>query len=127
MRTDQTIAAWEDEGGALKPSKPVLLGTDNQIAWAEQIRTNVDAEFDRIAGALESVALRQTEPHRSETRVAIALLEEKRAGVMARSDAGYFIKNWQELRDQARSLITDDLRHKTARDNRMTTTESSDH
>jgi hypothetical protein len=34
---------------------------------------------------------------------------------MARSDAGYFIKDWQEMCDQVRLLVTDDARYKTAK------------
>jgi hypothetical protein len=34
------IAAWEDDGGALIPLKPPLVGTENQIAWAEQTSGN---------------------------------------------------------------------------------------
>jgi hypothetical protein len=110
--TDQSIAAWENDGGALVRVKPHLVGTENQIAWAEQIRANVEREFDRVAAALETVAARQTELGRSWTQLAIAILEEKRDGVMARTDSGYFIKDWQEMRDQVRLLVTNDARFK---------------
>jgi len=42
----------------------------------------------------------------------ISILEEKRAEVMAREDAGYFIHDWQELRSQVRELIVGDSRYK---------------
>ncbi len=84
-----------------KPS----TGTVNQIAWAEQIQEKVNAEFDRVGRALESAV-------RADTRAMIAILEEKRAEVMARGEAGYFIHEWQELRDQVRLMIADDLRYK---------------
>jgi hypothetical protein len=113
MRSDQTIAAWEDDGGALKPVMLHLVGTENQMVWAEQIRANANAEFDRVAAALEAVALLQREPNQSRTRMFIAVLEEQRSSVMARSDAGYFIREWQELRDQVRLLIAHDPRCKT--------------
>jgi hypothetical protein len=31
--------------------------------------------------------------------------------VMARDEAGYFIQEWQELRDQVRQMITTDFRY----------------
>jgi hypothetical protein len=37
-------------------------------------------------------------------------LEKKRAEVMARDEAGYFIREWQELRDQVRQMIRQDAR-----------------
>jgi hypothetical protein len=61
---------------------------------------------------LEAVARRQSEPDRSDTRAMIAILEDKRAEVMANQKAGYFIHDWQELRDQVRQLIKSDPRYK---------------
>jgi hypothetical protein len=86
------------------------LGTEGQIEWAETIRPLVSAEFDRVAEALEAVARRQSIADRRETRAVIAILEEKRLEVMGRNEAGYFIKNWQELTDQVQRLIRDDSR-----------------
>ena len=40
----------------------------------------------------------------------IAILEEKRLEVLGRNEAGYFIKNWQELTDQVQRLIREDPR-----------------
>jgi len=109
---DQTIAAWENDGGALGAANRSLVGTENQLAWAELIRASVDAEFDRVAAALESVAACQTSVNQARTRLAIAILEDHRGTVMARSEAGYFIKDWQDIRDQVRLLITADARYK---------------
>ena len=69
----EAIEAWEAEGGGLreitegaaKPSvvvhrsRPVstekrMIGTANQVDWAERIRGQVSEEFDRVAMALES-------------------------------------------------------------------------
>jgi hypothetical protein len=97
---EDATAAWEGEGGAMAPAEKQLIGTVNQVAWAEQIKANVTAEFDRVARALEWRAGGQSEQHRSDTRAVIAILEEKRAEVMAKDQAGYFIHEWQELRDQ---------------------------
>jgi hypothetical protein len=116
MQHEQTIAAWEDDGGARGRTACLLVGTENQIAWAEQIRANVSLEFDRVAAALGLAAAGPTNRHPSQARLAIAILEEKRGAVMARTDAGYFIKDWQEIRDQVRFLITSDVRYKAAKD-----------
>ncbi len=91
------------------PATP-WVGTESQIEWAERIKPLVSAEFDRVAETLEAVARRQPIPDRLETRAVIAILEEKRREVLGRSEAGYFIKNWQELTDQIQRLIRDDSR-----------------
>ena len=86
------------------------LGTEGQIAWAENIKPLVSAEFDRVAETLEAVARRQSVRDRLDTRALIAILEEKRLEVLGRNEAGYFIKSWQELTDQVQRLIRDDSR-----------------
>ncbi len=91
------------------PAKP-WLGTESQIEWAEKIKPLVSAEFDRVAETLEAVARRQSIADRLDTRAMIAILEEKRLEVLGRNEAGYFIKNWQELTDQVQRLIRDDSR-----------------
>ena len=78
-----------------------MTGTANQIEWAVQIKTRVAAEFDRVAQALEAAQA---------DRGVLEILEDKRAEVMARDEAGYFIVEWQELRDQVRLLIGRDPR-----------------
>jgi hemerythrin-like domain-containing protein len=90
----------------------------NQIAWAEQIRTEVDGEFDRVANAITATAERRTHEQRLDILAVIEILEEKRAGVMANNQAGYFIQGWQELRDQVRSLIIHDERYKAIKNKR---------
>ena len=89
-----------------------MTGTPNQIEWAEQIKVSVAAEFDRVAGALNSVALRQTGEALLDTKTALELLEESRRAVLAREEAGYFIRDWQDLSGQVRELIALDPRHK---------------
>lgn len=86
------------------------LGTTSQIEWAERIKPRVSAEFDRVAEALDAVALRQSRRDRLDTRAMIAILDEKRLEVLAKNEAGYFIKNWQDLTDQVQRLIRDDSR-----------------
>jgi hypothetical protein len=49
-------------------SETQWLGTPSQIEWAEKIRLQVSAEFDRVAETLEAVALRQSGHDRLDTR-----------------------------------------------------------
>jgi hypothetical protein len=95
-----------------------MIGTANQVEWAERIKKQVSAEFDRVAKALESAAGKQLEQKRMETKAVIAILEDKRAEVMAQDRAGYFIHEWQELRDQVQQMITKDSRYQAIRANR---------
>jgi hypothetical protein len=114
------MAVWEGEGGALLPALPQvqLIGTQNQVAWAEQIRATVNAEFDRVASALEAKGGARAEHQRSDALAMIGILEEKRGEVMAKKDAGYFIREWQELSDQVRLTIINDPRFKAITANR---------
>jgi hypothetical protein len=139
---EEAIEAWEAEGGApaqmgyrltaeeiIEPGlvpggNPVtlekkMIGTVNQVGWAEQIKARVSAEFDRVAKALESAAGKQGEQDRADTRAVIAILEDKRSKVMAKDQAGYFIHDWQELRDQVRQMITQDPRYQAIKANRV--------
>jgi hypothetical protein len=97
-----------------------MTGTASQIEWAVQIRPRVDAEFDRVAKAFQAVADRQGGEDRTNTRAIIAILEEKRAEVMAKDQAGYFIRDWQELKDQVRQMIAQDSRYQAVRATRKT-------
>jgi hypothetical protein len=45
----------------------------------------------------------------SDTEAIIAILEDKRAEVMSREEAGYFVHDWQEISDQVRSGAADDI------------------
>ena len=109
----ERISVWEDEGGSLNnTSEKALTGTVNQIEWAKQIRTQVNAEFDRVITALEAAAAKQSGQDRTDTQAMIAILQEKRAEVMVHQEAGYFIHDWQEIRDQVRQMIMNDDRYK---------------
>ncbi len=61
----------------------------SQVEWAEQIKPRVGAEFDRVAEAFKVAATKQGEQDRMDTHAVIAILEEKRAEVMAQDRAGY--------------------------------------
>ena len=130
----EAIEAWETEGGGLREitegaaeprvivyrgrpasSEKKMIGTVNQVDWAERIRRQVSEEFDRVAKALESAMSRQSELKRGETLAMIAILEDKRSEVMAQDQARYFIREWHEMRDQVRQLITQDSRYQAIR------------
>src|SRR6267143_4021104 len=113
INMEEPIAAWEDECGSPARSVQIAMtGTVNQIGWAEQIKIQVDAEFDRVRAALEAAASNQPGQRRPDTLAMIAILEDKRAEVMANEQAGYFIHDWQELRGQVREMIVGDSRYK---------------
>ncbi len=108
------LEAWEGEGGAvlfpLLPSQVQISGTVNQVEWANRIRLNVNAEFDRVAASFRLIAGKQMDGKRADTDAIVAILEEKRAAVMSRDQAGYFIHDWQEINDQVRQMISRDPR-----------------
>jgi hypothetical protein len=126
--TTDVLGEWESEGGATPrldvcahlampgfgpniPAKTILVGTPNQIEWAEQIRDRVHKEFDRVGMILKSVAATQVSWDQTDTLKLVTILEEKRHDVMANDSAGYFIHEWQELRDQVREMIIKDPRY----------------
>jgi hypothetical protein len=119
MTISPAINTWEDEGGGLPPS-PVLKGTAAQVDWAERIQRAVGAEFDRVAAAFRSVALKQDAAKRADTEAILALLAEKRVEVMSIDSAGAFIRDWQDIGDQVRNLISSDPRFEAIRGNRAT-------
>jgi hypothetical protein len=95
-----------------------LAGTPAQVEWAERIRLKVAQEFDRVAKAFDAQISIQTGQRQSETRTILAILEQKRADTMASQQAGYFIRDWQELSDQVRQMIAKDPRYQVIRDQR---------
>ena len=122
MLMEEALESWEDEGGAgrnvAQAAKPPMTGTINQVEWAEHIKTQVNAEFDRVAKALESAAAKRAGQDRVDIQLMLAIHEDNRAAVMANDRAGYFIHDWQELRGQVRELIADDPRYRTIQANR---------
>lgn len=113
-----SIDVWEWEGGAIVMAPPFLRGDPFQVDWADRIRPQVKAEFDRVERAFRSVASQQAEPKRSRTDGIIAILREKREEVMSHDDAGYFIRDWQEIDDQVRQMIRKDPRYDALRPRR---------
>src|SRR3990172_1222151 len=129
MLMEEALEAWEDEGGAAHSipvaAKHEMTGTINQVDWAEQIKTQVNAEFDRVARALELAASKRAGQDRADIRLMIAILEDKRAEVLANDRAGYFIHDWQELRGQVRELIAADPRYHTIKASRAARRQST--
>jgi len=96
-----------------------MNGTPSQIEWAELIRPRVNAEFDRVAKALQVASSDRSEQDRLDVEAIVAILEEKRREVMSHDHAGYFIRNWQEMTDQVRQMIFGDPRYQAIRANRI--------
>jgi len=88
-----------------------MNGNVDQVKKAEQIKERINAEFDRLARALESSAAKQTGQDRSDVEAVIVILEEKRDEVMAKGQADYFLNNWRELNNRVRELIVQDSRY----------------
>ena len=116
------IEAWESEGGALPErigiSEAPMSGTLAQVEWAERIKFQVNADFDRVAASFRSIAGKQGNDKRADTEAVIAILEDKRAEVMSRTQAGYFIHDWQEISDQVRQMIFHDARYQAIKSKR---------
>ena len=116
------LEAWEGkEGSAPEPldvSTTSMSGRASLVEWAERIRGQVNAEFDRVAASFRSIACKQADDKRAYTTDVIAILEEKRAEVMSRTDAGFFIHDWQEIGDQVRLMIFHDPRYQAIKSNR---------
>lgn len=92
-----------------------LTGTPSEIESAERIRTGVGDEFDRVAEELLLSSGKRAERDRTDTRAMIAILEEERLEVLRRTEAGYFIKDWQELTNQVSQLVRGDSRYQVIR------------
>ena len=129
MLMEEALESWEDEGGAARSipvaAKHEMTGTINQVDWAEQIKTQVNAEFDRVAKALEQASSKRAGQDREDIQLMSAILEDKRAEVMANDRAGYFIHDWQELRGQVRELIAEDPRYRTIKASRAARQQST--
>jgi hypothetical protein len=64
-----------------------------------------------MANAIGSTASNQVKQRQRETCSLVAILEEKWAEVMSKDQAGHFIHECQELRDQVQQMITQDSRY----------------
>jgi hypothetical protein len=54
------IEVWEGEGGAAVGPRRIgaisMSGSASQVEWAQRIRRQVNAEFDRVASSFRSIA-----------------------------------------------------------------------
>jgi hypothetical protein len=109
---DSPIATWEDDGGSTaRLAEHRMIGTLNQIAWAVQIRSQVEAEFDRVRKVLEYAMTKRSPKDVTDIKAIIRILEDKRAEVMENEEAGYFIHDWQELGNRVSRMIVGDPRY----------------
>lgn len=92
-----------------------LSGTVHQIEVAERIRVTVDQEFDDVATGIREAASKQVPNVRAVTEEILVILEDKRALVMGRRQAAYFIESWREIDDQVRQMILRDPRYPVVR------------
>jgi hypothetical protein len=60
-------------------SPAALSGSAGQVEWADRIKLQVNAEFDRDAASFRSFASKQNNGKRAETESIIAILEDKRS------------------------------------------------
>jgi hypothetical protein len=108
---------------ALSDSWPAALsGAASQVEWADRIKLQVNAEFDRVAAVFRSVAGKQNSGRRADTGSILAILEDKRSEVMRKAKAGYFIRDWQEISDQVRQMIFLDPRYRAIKNQRTVPT-----
>ena len=109
------IQVWDAEGGARMtppgPLWPLLTGTESQVEWAERIRVTVRDEFERVEKSFRAIAAGQHGTKRARTESILTILEDKRQAAMSRTEAGYFIRDWQEISDQVRQMIAGDPRY----------------
>ena len=89
-----------------------MTGGGLQVEVAERIKVRAGADFDRFTAAFEVLSNTQNEPERGETLAIVAIVKELRAQVMANDDAGFFIRGWQDLGDQVRTMVLKDPRVK---------------
>lgn len=103
-----------------------MTGTLKEIAWAVQIKSQVEAEFDRVRKVLEYAMTRQSPRDVIDIEAIIRILEDKRTEVMDNEQAGYFIHNWQELGNRVSRMIVEDPRYQAIKANQTARLELRD-
>jgi hypothetical protein len=117
---EDAISAWEGEGGSSsRVPAGHMNGTLTQIAWAIQIKSQLEAEFDRVREVLEHAAARGAPENVTDIQAIIRILEEKRAEVMENEQAGYFIHDWQDPKDSVSRLVIGDPRYEEIKARQM--------
>jgi len=92
-----------------------LIGIVNQVENGPGESKRARARISTVSRTLwrQRPAIRP-KCDRMDTRAVIAILEEKRA---AKDHAAYFIRDWQEFRDQVRRTIAQDPRYQAIKAN----------
>ena len=104
---DKAILEWEDDGGSSARFEDRMIGTLSQIAWAVQIRSQVEAEFDHVRKVLEYAMTKQSARDVIDIECIIRILEDKRTEVIGNQQALYFIHEWQEFGKVSRIIVED--------------------
>ena len=91
---------------------PPLTGLASQISWANQIRSQVNASFDRVLSSIQAGINRYKSLEADETATLLDLVEEHRVKVLGVADAQYFLDHWQDPVDRVQRLIHADDRWK---------------
>lgn len=91
---------------------PALIGHTSQIAWANQIRSQISASFDRLVIAIESGNNRYRGLDAAEITALLEMVETHRAAILSIPDAQHFLDHWQDPVDRVQRLIHGDERWK---------------
>jgi hypothetical protein len=92
---------------------PVLNGLPSQVIWANQIREQISASFERLVMAVASGVNRYKGLEPEETSALLDIVEEHRLRVLSVPDAQYFLDHWQDPVDRVQRLIHNDERWKS--------------
>ncbi len=95
-----------------------MTGSEAQVEWAERIKGQVRAEFDRVENALLGVCSRQAPADQDDTRAIVAILRRYRDEVLGNPSAGYFIHHWQEAGEQIRRTFAENPEYRVIRASR---------
>jgi hypothetical protein len=117
---DKALSEWEDDGesGAWLEERR-MVGTLSQIAWALQIKSQVEAEFDRVRKVLEYAMTKQSARDVIDIKCIIQIVEDKRKEVMENQQAGYFIREWREV-GKVSQIIVEDPRYQAIKASQIT-------
>lgn len=96
-------------GGA---TLPVLNGLASQVIWANQIREQISAGFERLVISIASGVNRYKGLEAAETTTLLDVVEEHRLRVLSVTDAQYFLDHWQDPVDRVQRLVHGDERWK---------------
>jgi hypothetical protein len=96
-----------------------LQGPPNRVAWANEIRSRVGSEFERMRVSIESGSNKFRAIDRAETISLLSMLDAHRAEVFSATLAEYFIAEWQNPSDRLHRLINGDEHWKAINNARL--------